>query len=168
MHGQCLLTLTTSLLHMWKMLLYSIIFVCYLILFNACHVCIWPCFIHFCYAELPYLTTQRASPCSQFWTYPRDLLARRHLCTAASRASGLAVTYVSGVGFIMMEHKVQFSVHFKYMVQYSHHPWIQLAVALMYYYTNTASSIRRDLTRRLSFIIISIWLFGEQKCSILS
>ena len=27
----------------------------------------------------------------------------------------------------------------------------------MYYYTNTASSIRRELTRRLSFIILAFW-----------
>ena len=35
-----------------KMLLYSIIFMHYFILFNACRVCIRPCFIHFCYAEV--------------------------------------------------------------------------------------------------------------------
>ena len=35
-----------------------------------------------------------------------DLLVRRNLCIAASRASGL----VSGIGFIMMKLKMQFSV----------------------------------------------------------
>ena len=49
------------------------------------------------------------------------------------------------------------------------HAWRQLAVVLVYiliyYHGKTASSIRRDLTRRLSFIIISVWLFGEPKSS---
>ena len=38
--------------------------------------------------------------------------------------------------------------------------YIALAYVLMYYYGNAASNIRRDLTKRLSFITI-----GEPKCS---
>ena len=37
------------------MLFFSIIFTHYFILLNACHVSIWPCFIHFRYAEVALL-----------------------------------------------------------------------------------------------------------------
>ena len=78
----------------------------------------------------------------------------------------------------MIKHKVQFSVFVVYLCAYGYilntlHNLIQLpcmheiqlaialAYALMYYYGNTA----RDLTRTLSFIIISVWHFGKPKCS---
>ena len=57
------------------------------------------CFVRFCYAEVA-LPELLKSLTSQF---SRALLARRNLCTAASRASGLAAK-------IMMKHEVQFSV----------------------------------------------------------
>ena len=57
--------------------------------FNACHVCMWPCFIHFCYAKvaLPELPEEPHQP---VLTFLRDILIKRNLCTAVSRASGLA------------------------------------------------------------------------------
>ena len=109
------------------------------------------CFVHFCYAEVA-LPELLKSLTSQF---SRALLARRNLCTAASRASGLAAK-------IMMKYKVQFSVYLYsvvylcaygytlnilYMIWYSAlpcmHESVQLTIALayvlMYYYGNTAS-----------------------------
>ena len=115
-------------------------------------------------------TTQRASPCSQFSTFLRDLLARINLCIAASRASGLAANWY-WLYYDEAQSAVFCTFQILYLIWYSYtmHAWIQLAVALayvlMYYYGNTASSIRRDLTASLSFIIISVWLFGEPKCS---
>ena len=81
-------------------------------LFNACHVCIWPCFIRFCFAEIALPELLKEPPCSQFSSFLRDLLARRNLCTAASRASG--------IGLIMMKHKEQFSVSAVYLCVYSY------------------------------------------------
>ena len=45
--------------------------------------------------------------------------------------------------------------------------WLAIAIAalayvLIYYYGNISNSIRRDLTRNLSFIIISVWLLESQ------
>ena len=67
----------------------------FFILFNTCHVCIWPSFVRFCYAEvaLPELLEELHHAASSVSTFLRDLLARRNLCTAASRASGLAANW---------------------------------------------------------------------------
>ena len=101
-------------------------------------------------------------------SFHRDLIARRNLYTTATRASGLAANWLAiYIGFIMMKHKVQISIHFKYFIWLdiaTIHAWMQLAVVLAYY-ANTLSSIRRDTTRSLSFIIISVWLFGVPKWS---
>ena len=45
--------------------------------------------------------------------------------------------------------------------------WLAIAIAalayvLIYYYGNISNSIRRDLTRNLSFIIVSVWLLEGQ------
>ena len=121
--------------------------------------------------------TRRASPCSQFSTYLRDLLARRNLYIAAFRARGLAAKWcwlhyneAQGAVFCFCGISMCLWLHFKYFTWFgiaTMHAWIQLAVPLilMYYCGNTASIIGRDLTRRLSFIIIGVWLFGEPKCS---
>ena len=60
-------------------------------------------------------------------------------------------------------------LHFKYFIWFdipTLHAWIKLAVALayvlMYYYGTKASSIRRDWTISLSFIIINVWLLESQ------
>ena len=146
MHGQCLVSLTASLPHTWK-------HCCILLYLHNTSLCVQslPC-LHaafvssvFVMLKLPYLNYSK-NLTSQFSTFLRDLLARRNLYTVTSRASGLAAKWFDIVTM---------------------HAWIQLAIApayvLMYYYGNTASSIRRDLTRRLSFII-SVWLFGKPKC----
>ena len=62
-----------------------------IILSNTCHVCTWYCFVHFCYkiyAEVPLLELLEG-PHQPLLDFPKDLLAKRNLCTAASRVSGL-------------------------------------------------------------------------------
>ena len=59
-------------------------------------------FIMKCMLKLPYLSLT-----SQFSTFLKDLLARRNLCTAASRASRVSA---SSIGFIMIKHEMEFSV----------------------------------------------------------
>ena len=70
MHWQCLLSLTASLPHVWK---HYYIHMLFHTLFNACHVCIWPCFVHFCYAEVALPELLKEPHHSQFSTILRDL-----------------------------------------------------------------------------------------------
>ena len=60
-----------------------------------------------CILKLSYLSYLK-SLTNQFLIFQSDLLARRSLYIAASKASGL----VSGAGFIMMKDKMQFSAVF--------------------------------------------------------
>ena len=64
------------------------------------------CGLIFVMLKLPYPNYLK-SLTSQFSTFLRDLLARRNLCTATSRASSLEAKWY---GFIMMKHRMQFSV----------------------------------------------------------
>ena len=102
-------------------------------------------------------TTRRASPCSQFSTFLRDLLARRNLYTTASRESGLAAKWswlhydeAQGGAFCFCAIPMCLWLHFKYFTWFdiaTMHAWIQLAVALThlltYYYGNTVIRLKR-------------------------
>ena len=121
-------------------------------------------------------TTQRASPCSQFSTFLSDLLARRNLCTLASRASVLVAMWcwlhyneAQGAVFCFCGILMCLWLHFKCFTWFdiaTMHVWIQLAIALeyvlIYYYENRTSSIRRDFTRSLSFIILVFGFLESQ------
>ena len=128
---------------------------------SACNI-VLSVFVMKCMLKFPYLNYLK-SLISQL---SKDLLARRNLRTAVSRASGLAAKWC----WLIHNDKaqMQFSVlsvfcyggilctYGQLQLQHGH---MQL---LIYYYGNIASSIRRDLPRSLSFIIIG---FGESKCS---
>ena len=74
MYGQCLLSLTASLPHMWKMPLYSIIFTRYFICLPCLHVALFCPFLlwNVCWSFLTW-TTWRASPASFQLSFLKDL-----------------------------------------------------------------------------------------------
>ena len=55
----------------------------------ACHVCMWPCFVHFCYAKvaLPELLEGPHQPVLKF---PKESFGQKNLCNTAFRASDIA------------------------------------------------------------------------------
>ena len=89
MHGQCLLSLTYSLPHVYKntVIFYYSHAVLHTIAMSACSI-VLSVFIMKCMLKFPYLNYLK-SLTSQFSTFVKDLLARRNLYTVASMASGL-------------------------------------------------------------------------------
>ena len=162
----------------YKTPLHSIIFTHHFILFlllaMSAYGLVLPIFVML---KLPYLNYSKSLTMQPVLNFPKGSFGQRSPCTAASRANGLAAKWcwlhydeAKGPVFSFCGTPMCLLLHFKYFTWFdiaTMHAWIQLPVALvyvlMYYYGNTASSIRGNLTRSLSFIIISVWLFGEPK-----
>ena len=96
MHGNAYCTwVSLQVCHTYEKL-HCILLYSYIILYSYrhlpyLHMALFRLFL-LCWSCLTW-TTWRASPCSQFSTFLKDLLAKRNLCTAASRASGLAIKW---------------------------------------------------------------------------
>ena len=131
------------------------------------------CFVNFYYKlcaefSLPKLLEEPHQPVLNF---PKRSFGQKKPVHYQLQLPGQVVQQLSGVGFIVMKLKMQLFcvllLWHTYVVMVSQ-LCIALAYILMSYYGNIASNIRRDLnhlTRSLSFIIVSVWLFGESKCS---
>ena len=90
MHGQCLVSLIASLLHVRKTPLYSIMFTCYVILFltlamSACGL-VWFIFVML---KLPYLNYSKSLIMQLALNFPKGCLARTNF-TAVFRVNNLA------------------------------------------------------------------------------
>ena len=132
-------------------------------LFNACHVYIWPCFILFIMLKLPpYLNCSKSPTMQPVLNFSKGSFDQKKpvLCSFQGKWFSSWVVLASlwwstRCSFLFLWYMYVLMVTFLILYMIWHiatmHAWIQLAVALahvlMYYYGNTASSIRRDLTR---------------------
>ena len=137
---------------------YYIHVILHTIAMSACSI-VLSIFIMKCMLKFPYLNYLK-SLTSQFST---GLLARRNLCTAASRASGSAAKWCwlhydeaqDAVFCFICALSQWYNYLCTYMVSYSYSTGIYTNV-LLWKYSQQLASIRRDLTRSLSFIIVIV------------
>ena len=139
----------------------------------ACHVCMQHCFVHFCYEMFAEVSLPEVleKPHQSVLNFPKRSFGQKKSVHCSFQGKWFSIQ-LSSVGFTMMKHKVQFSVLSVFF--HSGIPmclcvsqlqnW-QLYVLMQQLLWKYSQQHHKRFNRSLSFIIVSVWLFGELKCS---